>query len=101
MGEWGNWDAQEDLDLVKSFAYVLRERPNELRTMFWKRVKEVFVERNGNRKQRNSSMLSFRFDHMKMDMREYVRIMEMVNHHPQRSSSWKVSIETCLYLFHC
>ena len=86
------WEPHEDLCLVKSFANTFKERPNEIYSMFWKRVKEFFYERTGNPNNRKWRDLAFRFQYIKGAMREYVKVRNMVlQYHPTAPLREKVS----------
>lgn len=88
----GVWEESEDVELVKSFVRAFIERPYEMYSMFWKRVKEFLEQHYGNYNRRKWTHLAFRFERIKRDIIGYKKIVEIVNeHYPQSSRKFKVS----------
>lgn len=95
MGDYICFTNEDELMVIKSFIPVYLERPAERHSMFWKRVKEIHVELDGNPKGRKWRDLSDAFDHLKMIFKDYIRIQKWVRRsHGSRSIQDQVSIFT-------
>ncbi|XP_026399039.1 uncharacterized protein LOC113294881 [Papaver somniferum] len=76
-----NFVQQEEIDLTIAFIYVSMDEivgSGQKTSMFWKRILQIFVQRNGNPYEKDWSALKTKMKYIKKDVKEFVSILNAI-----------------------